>query len=224
MGIAERQARDRRRRVNMILDAASDIIAKKGIQGATMDEIAAAAELGKATIYNYFASKQLLLAALDLRGTKTEEEGFRRAYDEGKDGLDKALRIGRFYFGYAMEFPVCFQAKVQMGRMDAAALAQLTNDPMVAEYIQAVQRIHQILANALADGIDDGTIRSDVDPQRMSLLLWCQSNGVIEIIQNRGDIITTARGVTMQQIEDDFFRCVERQLAAPEMRTNAEVR
>ena len=215
MGIAERQERERKRRIKMILDAATRVIAEKGIEGAIMDDIASAAELGKSTIYNYFASKQLLLAGLDFRGTKIEEEGFRSAYNAGKNGLDRALRIGRFYFKYAMEHAVCFQAKVQIGRISPAMLDQLKDDPLVKEYMQAVQRIHQILADAIADGISDGTIRSDLDPERMSLLLWCQNNGVIEIIQNRGELITTVRGVTMKQIEDDFFRATELQLAAP---------
>ncbi|MCK4413720.1 MAG: TetR/AcrR family transcriptional regulator [Candidatus Eisenbacteria sp.] len=215
MGIAERQERERRRRIEMILDAATVVIAEKGIEGAIMDDIAAAAELGKSTLYNYFASKQLLLAGLDLRGTKIEEEGFRSAYNAGKDGLDRALRIGRFYFKYAMEHTVCFQAKVQIGRISPAMFNRLKDDPLLKEYMQAVLRIHQILADALADGISDGTIRSDLDPQRMSLLLWCQSNGVIEITQNRGELLTAVRGVAMKQIEDDFFRVMELQLAAP---------
>ena len=215
MGIAERQERERKRRIKMILDAATGVIAENGIEGAIMDDIASAAELGKSTIYNYFASKQLLLAGLDLRGTKIEEEGFRSAYNAGKNGLDRALRIGRFYFKYAMEHAVCFQAKVQIGRVSPAMFDQLKDDPLVKEYMQAVQRIHQILADAIADGISDGTIRSDLDPERMSLLLWCQNNGVIEIIQNRGELITAVRGVTMKQIEDDFFRVIELQLAAP---------
>ena len=215
MGIAERQERERKQRIKMILDAATRVIAERGIEGAIMDDIASAAELGKSTIYNYFASKQLLLAGLDLRGTKIEEEGFRSAYNAGKNGLDRVLRIGRFYFKYAMEHAVCFQAKVQIGRISPTMFDQLKDNPLIKEYMQAVRRIHQILADAIADGISDGTIRSDLDPERMSLLLWCQNNGVIEIIQNRGELITTVRGVTMKQIEDDFFRATELQLAAP---------
>jgi len=199
----------------MILDAATVVIAERGIEGAKMEDIASAAELGKSTIYNYFASKQLLLAGLDLRGTKIEEKGFRNAYDAGKNGLDRAIRIGRFYFKYAMEHIVCFQAKVQIGRISPAMFDQFKDDTLMKDYMQATKRIHQILADAIADGISDGTVRSDLDPERMSLLLWCQYNGVIEIIQNRGEMITTVLGITMKQIEDDFFRAMELQLAAP---------
>lgn len=219
MGIAERQKRERDQRIKLILDAATVVIARKGIEGAIMDDIASEAEIGKSTVYNYFASKQLLLAGLDFRGTKIEEEGFRSAYNAGKNGLDRVLRIGRFYFKYAMEHSVCFQAKVQVGRISPAMLDQFKDDTLMKEYVQATQRIHRILADAVADGITDGTLRPDLNPGRMSLLLWCQTNGVIEVIQNRGEMITTVLGITTQQIEDDFFRVLELQLAAP--RTDA---
>ena len=214
MGIAERQERERKERIRTILDAATEVIAEKGIEGAIMDDIAAAAEIGKSTVYNYFASKQLLLAGLDLRGTKIEEEGFRNAYNAGKNGLDRVLRIVRFYFKYSVENIVCFQAKVQMGRIPPSTFDHMKEDPLMMEYLQAVLRIHQILADAIADGVSDCTIRSDVNPERMSLLLWCQSNGVIETIHNRGELMTTAPGVAVKQIEADFFRVIELQLAA----------
>ena len=213
MGIAERQERERKQRIKMILDAATRVIAEKGIEGAVIEDIASAAEIGKSTVYNYFASKQLLLVGLDLRGTKKEEEGFRNAYNAGKNGLDRVLKISRFYFKYAMENAVCFQAKVQMGRVSPETFDQLKDDPLMMEYLEAVLKIHQILADAIAGGVSDCSIQSDVNPERMSLLLWCQSNGVIETIQNRGEMITTVRGITMKQIEDDFFRVMELQLA-----------
>ena len=219
MGIAERHERERNRRINMILDAATKVITESGIEGATMESIAAEAELGKSTIYNYFTSKQLLLAGLDLRGTKIEEEGFRKAYDSGKNGLDRAVRVERFYFKYAMEHRVCFQAKVQMGRISPETLNQLLDDPTMKEYVQALERIHQILADAIASGISDGSVRPDLDPRRMSLLLWCQINGVIETIQNRDGMIEAVLGISGKQMEDDFISAMELQLAAPSLDT-----
>ncbi|MBD3218105.1 MAG: TetR family transcriptional regulator [candidate division Zixibacteria bacterium] len=215
MGIAERQKRERKRRIDSILDAAEKVIDNKGIANATMDEIARVAELGKSTIYNYFDSRQLLLAALDLRGTKIEEKGFEEAYEAGKNGLERTLKICRFYFKYAMENPVCFQAKVQMGRISPDTFANLGDIPLGKKYMKALRRIHKILADSLADGVRDGSIRDDIDPQRMSLLLWCQSNGVIEIMQNRGEFIEAVRKISPQQIEDDFFQSLEYQLTAP---------
>lgn len=46
-----------------LLEAAVDIMTEKGFQAATMREIAAKAEVGSATIYNYFPTKEKILFA-----------------------------------------------------------------------------------------------------------------------------------------------------------------
>jgi AcrR family transcriptional regulator len=46
-----------------IISVAMKIFAKKGIEQATVDEIAAAADVGKGTIYNYFETKEDIIVA-----------------------------------------------------------------------------------------------------------------------------------------------------------------
>src|SRR5215470_18257232 len=46
-----------------IIATATKIFAKKGIEEATVDEIAAAADVGKGTIYNYFETKEDIIVA-----------------------------------------------------------------------------------------------------------------------------------------------------------------
>jgi AcrR family transcriptional regulator len=57
--IATETRRDRRKRRNRqaLIDAGYRVIAEKGIDAATMNEIAARADVGAGTAYNYFASK-----------------------------------------------------------------------------------------------------------------------------------------------------------------------
>jgi len=56
--------REREARVELILSSALKVFAARGLQEATMDEIAEEAELGKGTIYYYFPSKEAILRAL----------------------------------------------------------------------------------------------------------------------------------------------------------------
>ena len=55
---AERRDRRIAARKSQILGAASAVFGKKGYQRATTREIAAEANVGEGTIYNYFANKQ----------------------------------------------------------------------------------------------------------------------------------------------------------------------
>ena len=57
MGIHERKEREKEHRRDEILNAAQKVFFEKGLQSATMDEIAEAAELSKGTLYLYYGSK-----------------------------------------------------------------------------------------------------------------------------------------------------------------------
>jgi len=46
-----------------ILSAAIDLFSRRGLDAVTIDEIAAAADVGKGTIYNYFATKEDIVVA-----------------------------------------------------------------------------------------------------------------------------------------------------------------
>ena len=48
---------------SLILSTAIDLFARRGIDAVTIDEIAAAADVGKGTIYNYFAAKEDIVVA-----------------------------------------------------------------------------------------------------------------------------------------------------------------
>ena len=61
MGVSERRNQEREQRRHAIVDAALRVFSNKGIADATIDEIAAEAQLGKGTLYYYFSSKEELL-------------------------------------------------------------------------------------------------------------------------------------------------------------------
>lgn len=64
MGVTERRLKEREERIRSILEAALCIFTREGLRPATMEAIAAEAQLGKGTIYYYFPSKEALLEEL----------------------------------------------------------------------------------------------------------------------------------------------------------------
>jgi len=68
MTTAQRRARERARRQQEILEAAKEVFFEKGIHRATVDDVAAQAEVSKGTVYLYFQSKESILAHLLLEG------------------------------------------------------------------------------------------------------------------------------------------------------------
>jgi AcrR family transcriptional regulator len=68
--------KQKEQRKHSILSATADLFASKGYHDTTIEEIAELAEVGVATVYNYFYSKSELALALFLQGTRElMEEG-----------------------------------------------------------------------------------------------------------------------------------------------------
>ena len=61
VGLRERKRIDTRSR---IMAAASGLFLQRGIDSVTVDEIAAAADVGKGTVYNYFEAKEDMVVAM----------------------------------------------------------------------------------------------------------------------------------------------------------------
>src|SRR5262249_26512665 len=64
MGITERRAREREQRIAEILKAAWSVATEAGWVVFSVERVAAAAELGRATIYRYFESLEALVLAM----------------------------------------------------------------------------------------------------------------------------------------------------------------
>ena len=64
MSISERQLEEREMRKQRILEGALEVFKSKGLDGATMDQIAQHSGFGKATLYYYFKSKEDVFSAI----------------------------------------------------------------------------------------------------------------------------------------------------------------
>lgn len=111
-----------------LLDAASEVFARSGYHGASLEEIAAAAGVSKALIYEHFASKRELHAELVERHAS---EIFRRLQANAETGLtgEERLRGG-------IE---AFLSFVEENRDAWRALFRDAADPEVAEAIAGVE-------------------------------------------------------------------------------------
>lgn len=68
MPISQRQLEERKMRQDRILIGALNVFKSKGLEGATMDEIANASGFGKGTLYYYFKSKEEVFSAILVEG------------------------------------------------------------------------------------------------------------------------------------------------------------
>lgn len=142
MTIQETGRRERRRAETQqrILDAALQLFTTHGYLETTVEEITEAADVGKGTFFNYFPTKDALLAAIfetvgrqfaQLRATIPETQDVRAALTDFAHGLlrmvIRAPKIVRSFFGLALTDPVIggrFQAVMLQARQTVVAMLE----------------------------------------------------------------------------------------------------
>ncbi len=96
--MATLRERQRERRRSDIMDAAWRLFEEKGLEDTSIEEVAAHAEVGPATVYNYFGSKNELLAALFIRYIEQEaREGETVLKDPPDDMVDGMMALFSTY-------------------------------------------------------------------------------------------------------------------------------
>jgi AcrR family transcriptional regulator len=209
MGIPERREREKERRRADIIDAAEKVFFSKGLGQATMDDVAEAAELSKGTLYLYFKNKEDLYLAIILRGMAILRAGFEAAVKSTEMGIDKVAAIGRAYFDFCDNYPDYLNAMLHFESRDAAA------DPSgyAAECNTQSREITATCSRAVQSGIEDGTIRGDLDPVKAALTLWGLATGVLQIIATKGGMIKELHSIDPHDLTETFFDLINRALS-----------
>ncbi len=184
MGISERRMREKEMRRNAILDAAEQLFFSRGIEHTTMDDVAEAAEFSKGTLYLYFKNKEDLLHGIYLRGIEILKQLFQEALATPGNGLQKVNAIGEAYFRFSKEYPNYFRA---MNEMNPGEIDLQDTESNGFRCHLCTEEVMQLVARAVQIGIDDGSIRKELDPHKTAYLLWAQTAGLIQVINNKGE-------------------------------------
>jgi len=202
MGITERREREKEKRRNDIIDAAEHVFFTKGLENATMDDVAEHAELSKGTLYLYFKSKEDLYLAIHLRGNQILKKMFESAAKKHSIGIEKVRAIGRAYFVFYQKYPDYFHAMIYYESRNI----NFEDEDSIAQQCALVGKATlDILVNAIKHGIKDNSIRSSIDPTKTAISLWGQSTGIIQIIALKEVLIMPSYEITAEDIIDYTF-------------------
>jgi AcrR family transcriptional regulator len=201
MGIAERKEREKEQRRNDIIDAAENVFFSKGINLATMDEVAEKAELSKGTLYLYFKSKGDLYLAITQRALSLLADMFDEAIKKYNTGLDQIRAVGQAYYSYsqihANYFNTILHYEISQLEMDGVG-------ETILECHRLGQKVMLLVSSTIETGIKDGTIRADLDPVKTAYLLQGQSSGIIQLIARESEHIKSMEIFEPQELMTDF--------------------
>jgi len=219
MGITERREREKERRRNEILDAAEKVFFSKGINGATMDDVAETAELSKGTLYLYFQNKRDLYLGISMRALELLLRHFQQAVVRHDNGMEKMRAIGEAYIDYVKRYPDYFNTIIQY---ESEEILNIRDDDFTSACHRLGHQVMEVLADAIRTGMEDGTIRSDIDPLRIAFLLQGQSNGVIQLIKRESKHLESFEGFDGDDLLDDYFRFTYNALVPDKQRGEAQ--
>jgi AcrR family transcriptional regulator len=197
MGIAERREREKEQRRYDIIDAAENIFFSKGFDNASMDDIAAEAELSKGTLYLYFKNKEDLYLALHSRGHRIMQEMFEKAVARYDLGIKKVRAIGEAYYQFYKKYPKYLHVLIYFESRDI----DFSDENSVAMIcMREGMKILDILVDAIKMGIKDRSIRPDIDPFKTALSLWGESTGIFQIVALKKDILKHLMSIDEEEI------------------------
>ncbi|MCS7286503.1 MAG: TetR/AcrR family transcriptional regulator [Anaerolineae bacterium] len=180
MSTSERRAREKEQRKQDILEAARKVFSSKGIGEATVEDVAAAAELSKGTIYLYFSSKEEILAHLLLEGFDILLEKLAEAYvpQQNLSPTERLYRLTGAYLQFFKENPFYFRLMVAF---DRGRLHEKIPSELGEEIKTKNQEALQWVAKAIKEGIQRELFRP-CDPWLTAAVLWASIHGVIVLM------------------------------------------
>lgn len=165
-----RRARRRAETRERILRGAFDLFAKQGFFATTIEQITEAADVGKGTFFNYFPSKEHVLAGF-AEGQVERVERALEAARERKDSIRAILRRLILSMGEQPARSPELLRSLLVANLSSAPVRQLTRHNL--------ERGRRLLAELVAYGQRRGEVRSDLQPTELARSIQQAGMGVL---------------------------------------------
>ena len=180
------QAERRSRSEDALLEAATEVVAERGVQSASLASIGARAGVSRGLPTHHFGSKDALvtqlaeraqtrirLAIFQARRRLARQQTELSALDEILVGVDTYLEL------YESPGPDQRALLVMWG-------STFPSTASVEGMADAERRSYEGLSQLIVSGQDDGSVRTDVDPMASAVLLHGLMRGVAALFLNDG--------------------------------------
>jgi len=155
---------------NYIMESAQKLFASKDYDEVSMNSIAKEVGVNKATLYYYFKNKEALYFAIVLQGVQILVKMAKDEVKNGKTGYEKILLYGNAMNKFSIEYPGCLRLLYapQSSKFD---IDNITSSEEYKEVMGLLKELMVIMRDSIQLGVDDGTIREDVNPMEAAVLM-----------------------------------------------------
>ena len=182
MTTKSRREREKEERRQSILRAAHDVFFESGFRRATVDDVAARAEVSKGTVYLYFESKETIFAHLLLEGLEGLVGYLEETYavDRSLAADERLRRLGWAYFQFFHREPLYFRLLMAA---DRGRFQETVTPQVYQEVLQASLEGLDLVVGAIEQGVEDGLFDCR-DPRQAAAMLWAALNGVLRLMDH----------------------------------------
>ena len=190
--------------------AAERLFREKGIEAATMDDIAREAGYSKATLYVYFENKEELIGFLVLKSMKLLYGCLHEAVEQGTTVRETYDRICCALTRYQENYPLYFA--FALGEIQVSADAQEERS-VERETYETGELINVEIARFIRGGIKEGEFQPDIPILPTTFLFWAALAGVIQMAGNKQGYMEQSLDLSKQQFLEFGFDRLYRMIA-----------
>jgi len=197
MGIQERKEREKEHRREEILTAAQKVFFTKGLQAATMDEVAEVAELSKGTLYLYYKSKEDLYLAVMMRGMGILYTMFEPIALSQEPTVVKLMKMTEAYYEFFQKHRNYFR---MFYFLQYPHFHKQVSDEMLQSCTGENQRVWNLALRVIQQGVEDGDLRSDISPMEMGVIMWSSANAIMMRMDTQRDYFQDTMQVNLEDV------------------------
>jgi len=179
----------------LILDAARELFDKHPYEDVKMDDISERADLSRATLYNYYNSKEAIYFEIGIQSFRHMSERQKAIITSESSGLDQIVKLSEETLRGLFEQPLIQEiirrflvtnskvetsAEVILKKME---LGEEVEDPsaiILARFLHEIRVFEKIMKDAIERGFEDGTIRHDLNTDQLTHFLFMIISGIFD--------------------------------------------
>lgn len=210
MGTSERKAREKKRKKELILAAAENLILEKGLDYLNMDEVAERAEVSKGSLYHYFKNRTDLVLGICNKATGLLSKEISEVLTQNIYGIEMVYSIGAAFLNFVRSNPEFFRSmRFFEGLKDTEGLGDSVH---VAQCQANMESSFTSMVRAIQVGMQDGSINDSYDPKELAALLWSTSHGMVNMAylhQNTPHFHILERNkIAMDSLFDSYMKLI----------------
>jgi len=201
---ARRRERERDARRRLILDSAKRVFAERGFPNATVEEIAAQAELAVGTLYRYFKSKEEMYVSLLFEAMAIFYERITAIRASGLAPDAQLRAVWDFFYEF-------YQSQPEYYRVFMFLHNEGLSDVISAEVMNQINRqagknFYQV-GQIVQAGVDAGLYRA-VDTRSVVDVMWSLLMGLAQLVETRRNLGVTS-GSSLEILHRQAFDWIE---------------